>query len=389
MLVETRFRKMGGRIVNMNSERPRVATNDTFMFKKGGKSGIYIKPENRGKFTASAKRAGRGVQEHARKVLADPNASPTQKKRANFARNAAKWKKEDGGDLGVFRPTEYDYLRGTQNISPLGTISREEYESFTNDTTKIPELRNTVTDASWRNVLNEFKNDPNLGGLEFADVPRPFGTGESITGRYFRDPEELQRLPIESNMGDVMRKVAPINRGNTPKTNAYNYRKGRPMNKIEMLLRKMGGKMKKYQDGGELERPDQTVAQDATLDRSVRELPIYSEQGLDLPQELIDSSINFNLSPSEKELARVQAEIAANRKYRDMRNKEVQGGYVPPSISEEEFMKNELQNYRRRGGKMTKYKCGSAMGKACGGKMRTKFSKGAKFQLGDRTMSDK
>jgi hypothetical protein len=59
-------------------------------FKKGSK--IHIKKENRGKFTKSAKAAGESVQEHAAKVLRDPNATPLQKKRANFARNAAKWK---------------------------------------------------------------------------------------------------------------------------------------------------------------------------------------------------------------------------------------------------------------------------------------------------------
>ena len=58
-------------------------------FKKGG--GIHIKKKNRGKFTKSAKAAGESVQEHAAHVLSDPNATPLQKKRANFARNAAKW----------------------------------------------------------------------------------------------------------------------------------------------------------------------------------------------------------------------------------------------------------------------------------------------------------
>lgn len=68
------------------------------LYKKG--SGIYIKKKNRGKFTASAKRAGKTVQQHARDILADPSATPLQKKRANFARNAAKWnKKKDGGIL--------------------------------------------------------------------------------------------------------------------------------------------------------------------------------------------------------------------------------------------------------------------------------------------------
>lgn len=57
------------------------------------KSKIKINPKNKGKFTASAKKAGKSVQAHASAVLNDPNASPTQKKRANFARNAAKWKK--------------------------------------------------------------------------------------------------------------------------------------------------------------------------------------------------------------------------------------------------------------------------------------------------------
>lgn len=64
-------------------------------YKKGSK--IHIKKKNRGKFTASAKRAGRSVQEHARAVLNNPNATPLQKKRANFARNAAKWKHQQGG----------------------------------------------------------------------------------------------------------------------------------------------------------------------------------------------------------------------------------------------------------------------------------------------------
>lgn len=66
-------------------------------YKKG--SGIHIKKENRGKFTASAKAAGQGVQEHARSVLNSSSATPLQKKRANFARNAAKWKHANGGVL--------------------------------------------------------------------------------------------------------------------------------------------------------------------------------------------------------------------------------------------------------------------------------------------------
>lgn len=54
-------------------------------------SGIHIKKKNEGKFTASAKKAGEGVQEHAHEVMNNPNASGLEKKRANFAIQAKKW----------------------------------------------------------------------------------------------------------------------------------------------------------------------------------------------------------------------------------------------------------------------------------------------------------
>lgn len=68
------------------------------MWKSGGilsgKSGIHIKKENRGKFTKSAKAAGEGVQEHAHKVMNDPHATTLQKRRANFAIQAARWSRK-------------------------------------------------------------------------------------------------------------------------------------------------------------------------------------------------------------------------------------------------------------------------------------------------------
>lgn len=59
---------------------------------------INIKKKNRGKFTESASRAGMGVQEYARHILANKDKySSTLVKRANFARNAAGWKHALGG----------------------------------------------------------------------------------------------------------------------------------------------------------------------------------------------------------------------------------------------------------------------------------------------------
>lgn len=52
---------------------------------------ININPKNEGKFTAAASASGESVQQHARSVLNSDTATPLQKKRANFARNAANW----------------------------------------------------------------------------------------------------------------------------------------------------------------------------------------------------------------------------------------------------------------------------------------------------------
>ncbi len=60
---------------------------------KASKSSIHIKPENKGKFTKDAKEHGESVQERAREVLKPGSkATPLEKKRANFARNAKKFK---------------------------------------------------------------------------------------------------------------------------------------------------------------------------------------------------------------------------------------------------------------------------------------------------------
>jgi hypothetical protein len=66
---------------------------------KAAGGSIHINPANKGKFTASADAAGMGVQEFASHVLADPNASPLLKKRANFARNATKFNHAMGGKM--------------------------------------------------------------------------------------------------------------------------------------------------------------------------------------------------------------------------------------------------------------------------------------------------
>ena len=58
---------------------------------------IKIKKSTKGSFTRMAKKAGRSVQGEASAVLNNPRASASAKKKANFARNAAKWNKGKRG----------------------------------------------------------------------------------------------------------------------------------------------------------------------------------------------------------------------------------------------------------------------------------------------------
>lgn len=92
-------------------------------YKDGGS--IHIKKKNKGKFTESAKRAGMGVQEYARHILANKERySPTLVKRANFARNATKFKHDLGGFLFNHGA---EWNNGVSTIDTGGTHSENPY----------------------------------------------------------------------------------------------------------------------------------------------------------------------------------------------------------------------------------------------------------------------
>ena len=156
------------------------------LFKEGG---IMIKKENRGKFTKSANRANMGVQEYARHILANKEYySPTLIKRANFARNAAKWN-AFGGDLNTYGDTyngglEYIDNGGTHeqnpfNGVPMGTDRNgtpnlvEEGETIWNDYVfsnrlKVPE---TLTDKYKLSKDITFAEASKKLGKEIEETP--------------------------------------------------------------------------------------------------------------------------------------------------------------------------------------------------------------------------
>ena len=108
-------------------------------YSDGGK--IYIKPENRGKFTALKERTGKSAtwfKEHG---------TPAQKKMATFALNSRKWKHNDGGLLNDYSNYVNDtYNSNMEEVSklfagggnlegnreantPLGAIVPKEYQN--------------------------------------------------------------------------------------------------------------------------------------------------------------------------------------------------------------------------------------------------------------------
>ena len=86
---------------------------------------IYIKPSKRGTFTEAAKKRGMGVQEFASKVLANKDDySTAMVKKANFARNAAKWHAM-GGPLSSYGT---DWTTGLNVVGNGGTHEQNPFE---------------------------------------------------------------------------------------------------------------------------------------------------------------------------------------------------------------------------------------------------------------------
>lgn len=178
------------------------------LFKEGG---IMIKKENRGKFTESANRANMGVQEYARHILANKeDYSPTLIKRANFARNAAKWN-AFGGDLNTYGGTyngglEYINNGHTHSENPYGGVPMgtdrngtpnlvEEGETIWNDYVfsnrlKVPE---TLTDKYKLSKDITFAEASKKLGKEIEETPN-----DSISKRTFNSfMQDLQQSQEE------------------------------------------------------------------------------------------------------------------------------------------------------------------------------------------------
>jgi hypothetical protein len=153
---------------------------DDFMYAMGG--GININPANEGKFTEWAQKRGMTVQEAANKVMANRSKYTADVvKMANFAKNAAGWKKAMGGRIyqeggmlnsmteGIPVQTETFEGQAEQVALPDGTIKSVEattaHENMGDDTvtdvlpggSHIQSARNKLTPDQYIQLMQMFK----------------------------------------------------------------------------------------------------------------------------------------------------------------------------------------------------------------------------------------
>ena len=192
------------------------------------KGGIHINPANKGKFTASAERAGMGVQEFARHVLANSeDYSSTQVKRANFARNAAGWKHEmgsvqmyaDGGNTGQnsntglygtnlyteskMSPQEWDKYNTGMGYAKIP--GKGQFASYYNPKEYTPDENFTFTKIGDLGKTVNYSNDPTYkpimqyGYTEPVQAPKQYKTIPTLSNRTAVDTNEYFKTYKDAN----------------------------------------------------------------------------------------------------------------------------------------------------------------------------------------------
>lgn len=144
---------------------------DTEMY--GAGSTIHIDPSKRGTFTAAATKHGKSVQGFASQVLANKeDYSPAMVKKANFARNAASWKHQDGGEVmyGPGGPIGISSV-STQRTSQDNNNYVNNYETSIADTEGFRQYYKQDTPGSYVHYA---------GSPEFQQL--------NVNGAYVNDP---------------------------------------------------------------------------------------------------------------------------------------------------------------------------------------------------------
>lgn len=248
--------------------------NDEFMYAMGG--GININPANKGKFTEWAASRGMGVQEAANKVMSNKDKYPTNVvQMANFAKNAAKWKKQDGGDINALNtlynkmPVQTESYQGQpeQVVLPDGTIesvnATQSHENMSDDQitdvlptgSHIQSSRNKYTPAQYQQLIDMFTPEVAKERMEqIAQITKgknkkisPAEISEYAKNKYQNkstpnsfDTDKLKEsnkksfVDLSIQMNDLIKAGKELAEGALP----------------EEMMMAYGGMVNKYQDGG-------------------------------------------------------------------------------------------------------------------------------------------
>lgn len=171
------------------------------LFNMKSMGGIHIDKNKRGTFTAAATKHGMGVQEFASKVLANKeDYSPAMVKKANFARNASRWKKPAGGVISINGNVKNGLVYTGRAKAPMGIerpvkrLIKQDGQIYAVVDTNRGEALRPATDYELQNyVIDEqlpeidvVEGDYNAGSLPQVDVVAPKGyVGPKGWGRFY------------------------------------------------------------------------------------------------------------------------------------------------------------------------------------------------------------
>ena len=170
------------------------------------KSGIEIKPENKGKFTRWAKARDMSVSEAYNKVMGNTDNYPASVvKMANFAKNAAGWKKEEGGEQKAFEP--HFMYKGKRKIraKDMETHLRLKEAGYTHDEPK----------AQYGGYISPdpFRVNPALFSNQQIDYGKFINVGSEVYNDFFSKGDKNKDNLADGVFRDMGKKKEMNDRG--------------------------------------------------------------------------------------------------------------------------------------------------------------------------------
>jgi len=249
-----------------------------------GRSGIEIKPENEGKFTRWAEARGMSVQEAASKVMSNTDEYPSAVvKMANFAKNAAGWNKEYGGesyDMGgvpqgkvgavnnvavkkdmnwqkaplYMNPMAYEYSNDNFSLGKAGAVLYGGYkeflsgkeneqgvkEGFFRDAAKKAGIRDANKGNYYNYKITQDANDPNKYMADNTDLYNASRNKGSLRtfDQYGKDVLDNSRFNynVDTNKYDVIGSSRPIDERIYNSANNKNALAGKDFNYLKQMI---------------------------------------------------------------------------------------------------------------------------------------------------------